>query len=487
MEEKQRKWEEIVHSKLYDFEADVRDDDWNRISSKLSPKGKVVVFSHYRRYISLAAAVFAGLILLSGVYYFVLYQPSNDQIANVNQPASELTVQQPEMDKQQPKTETQQPEAEAQQPKAETQQTETADQQQGKAVRPSKPAVDKPVEKPVENNNATVDKPGSPVDKPVDKPVENNYATVDKPVNPVDKQVERLTGEQQDISSEKQQSTFKVIPLADLQPQESDPTQSKGNTELIASSEPVYADASPQAKPRRWGFGMGGSSYSMNSSSNTVVPVSLLSDKILDENILDRNDMPLRGDATDLMGTEPDIRKNTAGNTPSANIKHLTPLSAGFGVSYYLNDRWALQSGLVYTLLRSKWSIENFDGYEVKNKQNLHFLGIPLSASYKIAEWRRFQFYAAAGGMFEYNVRGKLKKTTYSDNLKTNEDANIRMKKPFWSVNTRAGINYSLWKFINLYGEVGASYFFDNESDVETIRSKRPLDVSLQAGIRLSI
>jgi len=154
-------------------------------------------------------------------------------------------------------------------------------------------------------------------------------------------------------------------------------------------------------------------------------------------------------------------------------------------VSYYLNDRWALQSGAVYTLLRSEGSYLDDVGNIGERKQNLHFIGVPLSLSYKIAEWNRIQFYALAGGMCEFNVAGRIEESLYEGGLKTKARKSLSMKEPLWSVNMRAGATYPLWRFINVYAETGASYYFDNNSKIETIRSDKPFNVSLQAGVRL--
>jgi len=171
---------------------------------------------------------------------------------------------------------------------------------------------------------------------------------------------------------------------------------------------------------------------------------------------------------------------------PSADTKwtykHKVPISTGLGISYFLNNRFTLQSGLVYTLLRSEGSFSNED-HNVKLKQTLHFIGVPVEVSYKIADWKKARFYVSAGGMGELNFSGYHKKFI-DDQLFTKES--IRIKEPLWSLNAHAGVSYPLWRFINIYAETGASYYFDYKSskEIETIRSEKPFFVSLQAGIR---
>ena len=165
-------------------------------------------------------------------------------------------------------------------------------------------------------------------------------------------------------------------------------------------------------------------------------------------------------------------------------MKHKTPVSVGMSVSYSLNNRFALVTGLNYSLLSSSW--ETTDTYHNKTSQKLHFIGVPLSLSYKIAEWKRFQVYAAAGVMTEVNVSGKLVTKKYMHKeLYEKESEHIRMKEWMWSVNARAGVSYPLLRFVSLYAEVGADYYFDNGSSIETVRSEKPFNVNLQAGFRL--
>ena len=95
----------------------------------------------------------------------------------------------------------------------------------------------------------------------------------------------------------------------------------------------------------------------------------------------------------------------------------------GISISRYLNNRFSLQTGLTYSYLRSEWSTNNT--YHIENDQRLHFIGIPLSLTYKIAEWNRFMFYASAGGMAEVNVAGKRRMKLFSDEVEIASKVNI--------------------------------------------------------------
>ncbi len=232
---------------------------------------------------------------------------------------------------------------------------------------------------------------------------------------------------------------------------------------LLADAAPVEKEEK-KARAKRWSFGMGGGSVSAG-TSNSLNAYALKNTMMADQELLQLNSPYFNN------------------QSPKTNIRHKTPVSVGLGVSYSLNDRFSLQSGLNYTFLSSEW--ETGAIYHGETKQKLHFIGIPLSLSYKIAEWKRIQFYAAVGGMTEVNVAGKLNAKIFVENNEIrHEKKHIRMKEWMWSVNAGAGASYPLLRFLSVYAEVGAGYYFDNGSDIETIRSEKPFNVNLQAGFR---
>lgn len=234
----------------------------------------------------------------------------------------------------------------------------------------------------------------------------------------------------------------------------------------------LIADAAPVGKKeksvstRKWGFGMGGGSVTAG-TSNSLNTYALKNTMITDQEQMFLNSASFEK------------------SLPKTNIRHKTPVSVGFSVSRYLNDRFALMTGLNYTFLSSSWET-NGEVYHNETKQKLHFIGIPLSLSYKIAEWNRFQFYAAAGVMGEVNVAGRLETSKFlKKELYKKENEHTRMKEWLWSVDARAGVSYPLLRFVSVYAEVGAGYYFDNGSVIETIHSEKPFNVNLQAGFRL--
>lgn len=232
-------------------------------------------------------------------------------------------------------------------------------------------------------------------------------------------------------------------------------------TRTVVDKEEKPTKAEP--KPRKWGFGMGAGSLSAGNNSS-VNAFALRSSAVTNEYL-------------SLMNA------SSFEQLPKTDVKHKMPLSFGLSASRYLTDRWSLQAGLSYSYLVSEWTTNKT--YRAESEQRLHFLGVPVAVTYKIAEWNRFMFYASAGGQVELNVAGKVCTDLYSpvEKLKSVTEKE-RMKEPYFSVNARVGVSYPIIRFLSAYAEVGADYYFDNGSDVETIHSEKPFYVGLQLGFR---
>lgn len=266
---------------------------------------------------------------------------------------------------------------------------------------------------------------------------------------------------------------------AEIAPLSMEEKRNEVEEEFSASSQPettsrkqvLVADAAPvktkkQPATRKWGIGLGGGGFSVGSESS--VPQYMLKSASLSGDKLMSLNSPFFNE-----------------ELPKTDVHHKTPVSFGIGVSRYLNNRFSLQTGINYSYLSSDW-VTNGTAYHGKVKQKLHFIGIPLSVAYKIAEWKRFQVYAAAGGMAEVNVTGKQETKFFMDATEVSRDVeHVRMKEWLWSVNARAGISYPIIRFVSAFAEVGAAYYFDNGSDIETIHSEKPFNVNLQFGFRL--
>lgn len=124
----------------------------------------------------------------------------------------------------------------------------------------------------------------------------------------------------------------------------------------------------------------------------------------------------------------------------------------------------------------------------LEEEQKLHYVGIPLKVHRSIWDSRWLSFYASAGGMVEKCVSGGVDVVYVNGTSNRNMEHNSLDVDPLqWSVSAAAGVQVNFTKNIGLYAEPGIAYYFDDGSEVETIRKEHPFNFNLQVGLRFSI
>ena len=158
--------------------------------------------------------------------------------------------------------------------------------------------------------------------------------------------------------------------------------------------------------------------------------------------------------------------------------KHHQPVTLGLSVSYPLNSRLSLLSGITYTKQSSDF-IQKMNNSRVVNEQQLYYVGVPLRVRYQLMSWKGFTLYGIAGGAVDFNV-----KATY-----TTEGAKSPGKKDrmMFSVDAAAGVQYHILPQIGVFVEPGVKYYFDNKSGVENYFKEHPARFNLQMGVRFEM
>lgn len=179
------------------------------------------------------------------------------------------------------------------------------------------------------------------------------------------------------------------------------------------------------------------------------------------------------------------ILLNNREQTTQTDIHHRMPVTIGASVKWNINEDWALESGITYTLLSSE--LHSGSNSYVEEEQRLHYIGIPLKVHRSIWQNKRFNFYASAGGMVEKCVSGKME-TIYAYGIGKNETETSTLKiSPLqWSVAAAIGAQVNFTRQFGLYVEPGMAYYFDDGSSIETIRKQHPFNFNLQLGLRFS-
>ncbi len=431
MKDKERdKFDDLFRSKLYDFEVDTIQDDWEMIADRLP--GAVSIPFYRKAAFWGAAAVVAVLMVMGSIFIFEKEQVSPQIAQEIQQKTEELDSRVQE-------------------------EIIPTRQKQDITGTSSKEAI-KPV---IAKTQGQTNK----IENSVKLPIMEGEDDINE------EQPTRVGVDEQRISEAASGVEDEVKDAA---------TESPGVIKEV--EQPFIAQVTPDKSkkekgPRKWGFGMGAGGLSIG--ANNIVPDYMVST------------MGLRSEDLLLMNAA-----NPNKSLPKTDVHHNKPISFGLGVSRSLNNRFSLGSGLTYSYLSSNW--ETKDEYHVKTTQRLHFIGIPLSLTYKIAEWNRINFYASTGFLAELNVagnqKGELLRDAMTDDvvIDTNKKS-VRMKELLFSANAKVGLSYPVLSFLSAYGEVGASYYFDNgsaffdkQSDRPTIYSEKPFNVNLQLGFRFN-
>lgn len=451
-EEERNKLEDVFYSKLHDFEVDTLPDDWAAIAGRL-PERMPVPFRRTLLYGAAAAVI--SLLVVTGSIFLYEKGPGGDSVAQERSSETEMAP------------EHRQPQAAALFP------------DDRKIVKEERTTLEKGVRAYKRSDSAPADAVPAdaiPAVSAASFPIASSALSRTQTVGATPAGKERqhevavCSGDDELLDRKPQEKTVAgKESVRKEQAKEKDTSlfnrSNLRSRSLLAEAAPV-SKASSVASFRKWGIGMGAGGLSVG--ADQMIPQYVTNSSALrSENLLMMNAVSFNAD-----------------ELPKTDVHHKVPLSFGLSVSRYLNKRFSLQTGLTYSFLSSDWKTNG--DYHGKTKQKLHFIGIPLSLSYKIAEWNRFNFYAAAGGMTEVNVAGKRRTQLFSDTKEINSmRERVRMKEWLWSVNARAGVSYPLIRFVSAFAEVGASYYFDNGSSIETIHSEKPFNVSLQLGFRL--
>lgn len=168
--------------------------------------------------------------------------------------------------------------------------------------------------------------------------------------------------------------------------------------------------------------------------------------------------------------------------TKTADYKHRAPVALGLSVRWSMNDDWALESGLTYTRLVSDVNV----GYS-KGEQKLHYVGVPLKVNRRLWSNRWLEVYGSAGGMLEKCISGSQKLTQkLSKDISKEEEADLKVHELQASLNAALGVQLKLNGRVGIYAEPSVVYYFEDGSEVETIRKEHPLNLNFQVGLRFT-
>ena len=156
---------------------------------------------------------------------------------------------------------------------------------------------------------------------------------------------------------------------------------------------------------------------------------------------------------------------------------HHRPLSYGLTVAYPFTKRLSLTTGVVYTKLASDFT-QVMHSQQIQQQQTLHYIGIPVSLSYRLWAFKGFRSYVSAGTLTYWNVATHL--VTEGVTQKLGKD------RVQWAFNGSIGVQYDVLPPLGLYVEPGLSYYPDNGSRLQNFFKDKPLNPSFQVGLRVN-
>lgn len=151
-----------------------------------------------------------------------------------------------------------------------------------------------------------------------------------------------------------------------------------------------------------------------------------------------------------------------------SRYRHYMPVSFAASLNWEVSERWNIGTGLRYSYLRSD-ILQN----KYVSKQKIHYLGIPLKASYTFWDSRFINAYVFAGALFEMPLAAHIdgKKIDAPDQ---------------WSAGAGIGMQFEITRKLSIYVEPDLYYYFDTGSDIRTIRTDKPFSVTIPVGIRFT-
>lgn len=164
---------------------------------------------------------------------------------------------------------------------------------------------------------------------------------------------------------------------------------------------------------------------------------------------------------------------------------HDRPITFGISLNKSLSDRWSFEVGMQYSVLNSRSMMGNKD-YNVSKEQSVHYLGIPVRMSYRLADYRRLSVYGSAGISLNIPVYGRVDSIYIVDNMQAYTDSRKVSPPVQWSTSFSLGAQYRFMSKWMLYVEPTLYWHIPNGSATHTIWTERPIMFSTSFGIRFT-
>ncbi len=167
--------------------------------------------------------------------------------------------------------------------------------------------------------------------------------------------------------------------------------------------------------------------------------------------------------------------------------RHHLPVRIGAGLSFSFAPHLSIGTGLEASILLSDFTDGTKQNY-ISSTQKLQYLGIPLDLRWAFFSSDRISLYAKAGVRLQKCVSASTEKDyVINESSVKKENERISEHPLQFSTQLALGAECRLWQRTGLYAEFEGGYYFDDGSQIQSIYHSRPLNCSLNFGIRVNI
>ena len=231
-----------------------------------------------------------------------------------------------------------------------------------------------------------------------------------------------------------------------------------------------FPDDTPRRKRRHMSIGISGSAsdspiMKVLGDYNSAPPM----DEMLDEMLPQQPEDSLAAEVS-----QPAMAMMKAKSGYSDSYQHEIPVSVGLSARFFLTDRFSINTGLNYTRyksLRTRTFTATYDSR--KDRQYVHYLGVPVRFDYMAVNKKHFNLYFGAGLQMDkcvYAIVG---------------DERLHEEQVLFGLNGAMGLQINIVPMIGLYLEPEVSYAL-NEGSIETFRSDEPFVITVRGGLRFN-
>lgn len=179
-----------------------------------------------------------------------------------------------------------------------------------------------------------------------------------------------------------------------------------------------------------------------------------------------------------------DIAQHNSGKIVERE-QHDKPITLGLSITKSLNDRWSVETGLQYSLLKSKFTLGE-GAYYVQRRQQVHYLGLPLRVSYKWLNRKNWAVYSSVGVVLNLPLYGKNTERYVTDETVAYQESWHFTPSTQWSVGASIGLQYRFAPHWGLYLEPTFNWFVPNGSSIHTIWTEHPFTITVPFGLRFT-